>query len=365
MEWLNRMCGKGCSSNQLYDSSILPTIAYGAKHFFFFLIWKLLFHLGGRKTTYFARYSTPQTSTRAFFDTGGSLGLGYVKLDTSKCYYRTGKIDTTINSIFKQILPSAQTLKTAAKTLRSVHSSLTSAELESQLVTMAAPFNVSQQQLPPGYSYLYPFLIVDLSKTKVPFNVQQLPPGCAYVYPFLIVDLSKLQGSKLATYMNRGGPGGPNFAGPNPGGPSGSSNAAQMSQMVSDLNNLGLDQNTLKQLSMKGIREFMPTTGSSGSGLRGSPHDNSGSSSPFPQNYGSTGGSQQRLQPPAASMSSYGSPRASPTPSSGSVSSMMTAQQTQDMNNAAAAQGGDPASISTYSDGGTTYFYAGDEMVRF
>jgi hypothetical protein len=173
------------------------------------------------------------------------------------------------------------------------------------------------------------------------------------------------QGSKLATYMNRGGPGGPNFAGPNPGGPSGSSNAAQMSQMVSDLNNLGLDQNTLKQLSMKGIREFMPTTGSSGSGLRGSPHDNSGSSSPFPQNYGSTGGSQQRLQPPAASMSSYGSPRASPTPSSGSVSSMMTAQQTQDMNNAAAAQGGDPASISTYSDGGTTYFYAGDEMVRF
>merc|ERR1719322_1310584 len=99
------------------------------------------------------------------------------------------------------------------------------------------------------------------------------------------------QGSKLATYMNRGN-GAPNF-----------NNTGNMSQLATDLNNLGLAPGTLKKLSMSGIREFIPPNsgGNGGGGAggppptstgmhQGSPGDvtNSGSSSPF----------QPRLQPP-------------------------------------------------------------------
>ena len=70
-------------------------------------------------------------------------------------------------------------------------------------------------------------------------------------------------------------------------------NSNNLAQMTADLNNLGLDPNTLKKLSMSGIREFIPPSTSSsmgGSGpgngmnLRGS--DNSGSNSPYGQNFG-------------------------------------------------------------------------------
>ena len=162
------------------------------------------------------------------------------------------------------------------------------------------------------------------------------------------------QGSKLATYMNRGN-GNPNF-----------NNTGNMSQLATDLNNLGLDPGTLKKLSMSGIREFIPPNSGGGNGgggaggppptstgmHQGSPGDvtNSGSSSPF----------QPRLQPPPASGthgSQFGnSPRASPTPSSSSMSSMMQ-QQPQ---SAASLEASDPSSIATYSDGGTTYFYSSE-----
>lgn len=164
-----------------------------------------------------------------------------------------------------------------------------------------------------------------------------------------------LQGSKLATYMNRGN-GAPNF-----------NNTGNMSQLATDLNNLGLDPGTLKKLSMSGIREFIPPNSGGGGGPpqatpgmhQGSPvaaDGNSGSSSPF----------QSRLQPPPPSgtMGSgpppFGnSPRASPTPSSSSISSMMQQPQT------ATSEANDPSSFSIYSDGGTTYFYSSEaEMVR-
>ena len=54
--------------------------------------------------------------------------------------------------------------------------------------------------------------------------------------------------------MNRGGGGGQsNF---NNGGNSGNPN--NLAQMTADLNNLGLDPNTMKKLSMSGLREFIP-----------------------------------------------------------------------------------------------------------
>merc|ERR1719367_546098 len=155
------------------------------------------------------------------------------------------------------------------------------------------------------------------------------------------------QGSKLATYMNRGN-GAPNF-----------NNTGNMSQLATDLNNLGLDPGTLKKLSMSGIREFIPpNSGGAGpaptQGLhQGSPvpaDGNSGSSSPF----------QPRLQPPPSGTMGSGpppfgnSPRASPTPSSSSMSSMMQQPRT------ATSEANDPSSFSIYSDGGTTYFYSSE-----
>ena len=162
------------------------------------------------------------------------------------------------------------------------------------------------------------------------------------------------QGSKLATYMNRGG-GGSQQSNFNGGG-----NSNSIAQMASELNSMGLDSTTLKKLSMTGIREFIPPStsssmtgpgGGSGMNMRGS--ENSGSNSPY-QNFVPSSMSNSRLQPPQSTMNSYISPRGSPTPSSGS-SSVMPNQ---------ADNGGDPSSISTYSDGGTTYFYSSDDVVR-
>jgi len=193
------------------------------------------------------------------------------------------------------------------------------------------------------------------------------------------------QGSKLATYMSRGGNAGHSGGNYGPGVPiggSGGSNPANISQLASDLNNLGLDPNTLKKLSMSGIREFIPPGppggGPQGSGGGGPPNnsnstaDNSGSSSPYPgSNYGSGSNPPQRLQPPHTGIGSYGSPRASPTPSgSSSISSMIPAgPQDPAMSAAAAAAaaaaGGDPnmpVHPVQYSDGGTTYFYSSDDM---
>ena len=128
-----------------------------------------------------------------------------------------------------------------------------------------------------------------------------------------------------------------------------------MSQLASDLNNLGLDPSTLKQLSMKGIREFIPpNSGGPASMHQGSPvGETSGANSPFPA----------RLQPPPSGAMGgpppFGnSPRASPTPSSSSTMSSMTMQpQTASQ----LADANDPSSIATYSDGGTTYFYSSEE----
>ena len=183
--------------------------------------------------------------------------------------------------------------------------------------------------------------------------------------------------------MSRGGNAGHSGGNYGPGmGGSGGSNPANISQLASDLNNLGLDPNTLKKLSMSGIREFIPPGppggGPQGSGGGGPPNnsnstaDNSGSSSPYPgSNYGSGSNPPQRLQPPHTGIGSYGSPRASPTPSgSSSISSMIPAgPQDPAMSAAAAAAaaaaGGDPnmpVHPVQYSDGGTTYFYSSDEM---
>ena len=84
--------------------------------------------------------------------------------------------------------------------------------------------------------------------------------------------------------MNRGGGGGQsNF---NNGG---NSNPNNLAQMTADLNNLGLDPNTMKKLSMSGLREFIPpsTGGSSVNSVTSSMNmrstDNSGSNSPYQQ----------------------------------------------------------------------------------
>ena len=148
-----------------------------------------------------------------------------------------------------------------------------------------------------------------------------------------------------------------------------------MSQLASDLNNLGLDPNTLKKLSMSGIREFIPPPSGPPNSSTG---DTSGSSSPFPPSF-SSANPPQRLQPP---MGSYGSPRGSPTPSTGSMTSMMPPHSTSNATNGPPPSGNgppptgsgpggqpsgdmsaDPSAISTYSDGGTTYFYASDDVV--
>merc|ERR1719367_1270908 len=117
------------------------------------------------------------------------------------------------------------------------------------------------------------------------------------------------QGSKLATYMNRGN-GAPNF-----------NNTGNMSQLATDLNNLGLDPGTLKKLSMSGIREFIPPN-SGGAGPAPTQGMHQGSPVPADGNSGSSSPFQPRLRPPP----SGNSPRASPTPSSSSMSSMMQPQ---------------------------------------
>jgi len=155
------------------------------------------------------------------------------------------------------------------------------------------------------------------------------------------------QGSKLATYMNRGN-GANNF-----------NNTGNMSQLATDLNNLGLDPGTLKKLSMSGIREFIPPN-SGGAGPAPTQGMHQGSPVPADGNSGSSSPFTPRLQPPPSGTMGSGpppfgnSPRASPTPSSSSMSSMMQQPQT------ATSEANDPSSFSIYSDGGTTYFYSSE-----
>jgi hypothetical protein len=144
---------------------------------------------------------------------------------------------------------------------------------------------------------------------------------------------------------------------------------------VSDINKglvaLNLDSNTLKKLTMSGIRDFVPQPSQSqvnlGSSARyavgGNPSPSGGLRLPnnptpagapsfSPSSFGSERVSATSLNTPPPSMMSN-SPRQSPTPAS--VGLM----------NSGAVQTADPsaASISIYNEGGTTYFYPGDEMV--
>jgi len=154
----------------------------------------------------------------------------------------------------------------------------------------------------------------------------------------------RLQGSKLATYMNRH-----NYQ-------------QQQSYSVPDLNKglgaLNLDSNTLKKLTVSGIREFVPqpsqgNQGSSGrfSGSNPAPLRLPNSSTPpYTPSYGSDRINPNALSTPPPSILPN-SPRQSPTPAS-----MGLVNQTPDSS---------ASSIAIYNDGGTTYFYPGDEMVSF
>ncbi len=134
----------------------------------------------------------------------------------------------------------------------------------------------------------------------------------------------------------------------------------QQSYSVPDLNKglgaLNLDSNTLKKLTVSGIREFVPqpsqgNQGSSGrfSGSNPAPLRLPNSSTPpYTPSYGSDRINPNALSTPPPSILPN-SPRQSPTPAS-----MGLVNQTPDSS---------ASSIAIYNDGGTTYFYPGDEMV--
>ena len=144
---------------------------------------------------------------------------------------------------------------------------------------------------------------------------------------------------------------------------------------VSDINKgLSLDSNTLKKLTMTGIRDFVPQPSQVNQGpsgrfsVGGSPSPSGGlrlPNNPTPpgapsystSSYGCEGlSAPSSLNTPPPSMMSN-SPRQSPTPASMGLinpAAAATAVQTPD----AAA-----ANIAIYNEGGTTYFYPGDEMV--
>ena len=146
----------------------------------------------------------------------------------------------------------------------------------------------------------------------------------------------------------------------------------QQSYNVSDINkglvSLNLDSNTLKKLTVSGIREFVPQPsqggGQSSSSGRFPSGNSSGSGFRLPNNptpsgappYSSSSFSSDRLSntslstPPPSMLAN--SPRQSPTPASVGM-----------LNPAAASVTPDAGNISIYNEGGTTYFYPGDEMV--
>lgn len=147
----------------------------------------------------------------------------------------------------------------------------------------------------------------------------------------------------------------------------------QQPYSVSDINkglvSLNLDSNTLKKLTVSGIREFVPQPSQGGSQSSSSGRFPSGNSSGsgyrLPNNptssgappYSSSSFSSDRLSntslstPPPSMLAN--SPRQSPTPSSVGMLNPAAASATPDAS----------GNIAIYSDGGTTYFYPGDEMV--
>ena len=103
------------------------------------------------------------------------------------------------------------------------------------------------------------------------------------------------------------------------------------------------------------VQEFVPASASSTSSVPGLRQPNTTTGNMFHRQTG--------LMTPSAGLLSGSNPssaRHSPTPSSTAAASHPGAS------GAAAAAGADmdPNAIAAYSDGGTTYFYSGDEMVR-
>ena len=147
------------------------------------------------------------------------------------------------------------------------------------------------------------------------------------------------QGSKLATYMKATGTaGGYGSSGMPP---------THLPPPTMD--------SQLKKLTISGIQEFVPSSGG-GSGRNES---------------GGSGGGQFSS---AGSFRASASPRASPTPavlgqdlnggSSQATATTTSTAASQDPSSAAAAAAAAAAAINTYNEGGTMYFYQGDDMVR-
>ena len=185
----------------------------------------------------------------------------------------------------------------------------------------------------------------------------QVPSSCQYQWlkanhhsNVNIFFVAFFKGSKLATYMNRH-----NFQ-----------QQQQPSYNVPELNkglgSLNLDSNTIKKLTVSGIREFVPQPNSSQSGSFGGAGGGGGGNSAASQMRLSGNGSNSsfsgsnfgsdRLNPTSAIMTN--SPRQSPTPASMGIVPAASA----------AASANEASSIAIYNEGGTTYFYSGDEMVR-
>ena len=142
---------------------------------------------------------------------------------------------------------------------------------------------------------------------------------------------------------------------------------------VTDINKglvaLNLDSSTLKKLTMSGIRDFVPQPSQGNQGGSSARFSAGGNPSPsvglrLPNNstppgapsfssssFGSERLSATSLNTPPPSMMSNNSPRQSPTPAS---MGLMNPVQTPDAS---------AANIAIYNEGGTTYFYPGDEMV--
>ena len=117
------------------------------------------------------------------------------------------------------------------------------------------------------------------------------------------------------------------------------------------LGSLNLDSNTIKKLTVSGIREFVPqptnqtrTPRFSGGNTSEMRLPTNSTTPPYtPSNFGGS----DRLNPNAALLQN--SPSQSPTPALGMMGS--------------ATEVSSASNIAVYNEGGTTYFYSGDEMV--
>lgn len=137
--------------------------------------------------------------------------------------------------------------------------------------------------------------------------------------------------------------------------------AFSVPELNKGLGSLNLDSNTLKKLTVSGIREFVPQPSSTqstsarfSSGSGNSAQMRHSSSSSNTQSFNSSNfvgsGSSDRLNPNPAMIAN--SPSQSPTPAA-----MGMMGSNSDASSA--------SNIAIYNEGGTTYFYSGDEMVSF